>query len=64
MSATAPSQSLGRFLRSGSGWPYLLTPFILIAALLELAGAEPAFVFFASALGVIPTAALMGRATE
>ena len=64
MSTTAPSRGLGRFLRSGQGWPYLLTPFILIAAGLEAAGAQPAFVFFASALGVIPTAALMGRATE
>jgi Ca2+:H+ antiporter len=64
VSTTAPSRGLGRFLRSGEGWPYLLTPFILIAAVLEAAGAQPAFVFFASALGVIPTAALMGRATE
>ena len=31
---------------------------------LELAHADPVIVFFASALGVIPTAALMGRATE
>src|SRR2546427_7351672 len=65
MSTTAPSPpGLGRFLRSGQGWPYLLTPFILIAVLLEVAGAQPALVFFASAAGVIPTAALMGRATE
>jgi Ca2+:H+ antiporter len=64
VSTTAPSQSPGRFLRSGQGWPYLLTPFILIAAAFEAAGAPPALVFFASAAGVIPTAALMGRATE
>ncbi len=64
MSTTAPSRGLGRFLRSGEGWPYLLAPFIVVAAVLELADAQPAFVFFASALGVIPTAALMGRATE
>ena len=64
MSTTAPSRGLGPFLRSGEGWPYLLAPFIVIAAVLEVAGAQPAFVFFASALGVIPTAALMGRATE
>src|SRR3979409_853837 len=55
---------MGRFLRSGQGWPYLLTPFILIAVLLEAAGAQPALVFFASAAGVVPAAALMGRATE
>ena len=65
MSTTARSAAgLGRFLRSGQGWPYLLTPFILIAVALEVAGASPPLVFFASAAGVIPTAALMGRATE
>jgi Ca2+:H+ antiporter len=55
---------LRRFLLSGTGWPYLLVPFIPIALVLDLAGADPVPVFFASALGVIPTAALMGRATE
>jgi Ca2+:H+ antiporter len=65
MSTSAPTAAgLGRYLRSGEGWPYLLTPFILLAVLLEVTGASPAFVFFASAAGVIPTAALMGRATE
>src|SRR5438874_297615 len=65
MSTSAPSAAgLGRYLRSGEGWPYLLTPFILIAVVLEVAGASPPLVFFASAAGVIPTAALMGRATE
>jgi Ca2+:H+ antiporter len=53
-----------RFLLSGSGWPYLLVPFIPIAILLELAGATAGIVFCAAAAGVIPTAALMGRATE
>src|SRR5215218_1363418 len=47
--------SLRRFLLSGDGWPYLLVPFIPLAIVLELV---------AAALGVIPTAALMGRATE
>jgi Ca2+:H+ antiporter len=53
-----------RFLVSSQGWPYLLVPFILIAIVLELAHAGAVVIFFASALGVIPTAALMGRATE
>jgi Ca2+:H+ antiporter len=53
-----------RFLMSSQGWPYLLVPFILIAIVLELAHAGAVVIFFASALGVIPTAALMGRATE
>jgi len=52
------------FLASAHGWPYLLVPFIPLAIALELVHAAPALVFTASALGVIPTAALMGRATE
>src|SRR4051794_35360175 len=52
------------FLTSGEGWPYLLVPFIPIAVVLDVAGASPTAIFFTSALGVIPTAALMGRATE
>jgi Ca2+:H+ antiporter len=55
---------LRTFLLSGSGWPYLLVPFIPIAVVLELVHASASIVFAASALGVIPTAALMGRATE
>ena len=66
----APSQrgsrpSLGcRFLLTPTGWPYLLVPFIPLAVAFELAHAAAGLVFFAAALGVIPTAALMGRATE
>src|SRR5215213_7394211 len=66
MSAGAPERgfNLRRFLLSGSGWPYLLVPFIPIAVVLELAHASASTIFITSALGVIPTAALMGRATE
>jgi Ca2+:H+ antiporter len=39
-------------------------PLIPIAVALEIAGASAVIVFAASALGIIPTAALMGRATE
>src|SRR5213080_2549940 len=53
-----------RFLTSGQGWPYWLTPFIPIAVVLDVVGASSTAVFFTSALGVVPTAALMGRATE
>jgi Ca2+:H+ antiporter len=60
----AQAFNLRRFLLSGEGWPYLLTPFIPIAVALRFADADAALVFFSSALGVIPTAALMGRATE
>src|SRR5918997_3647675 len=56
--------NLRRFLLSGAGWPYLLVPFIPIALGLELAHASATPIFITSALGVIPTAALMGRATE
>jgi Ca2+:H+ antiporter len=44
--------------------PYLLVPLIPVAILLELVHADAVLIFAASALGVIPTAALMGRATE
>jgi Ca2+:H+ antiporter len=52
------------FLRTPYGWPYLLTPLIPLAVVLDLAGAAAGLVFAISALGIIPTAALMGRATE
>ena len=64
MSTAAIRPGLMRRLFSGDGWPYLLVPFIPLAIALELAHAEAGPVFFASAAGVIPTAALMGRATE
>jgi Ca2+:H+ antiporter len=64
VSATQPHRSRGRFLLTGPGWPYLLVPFIAIAIVLDVLGASPVAVFFTSAAGVIPTAALMGRATE
>ncbi|MCW3016681.1 MAG: cax [Solirubrobacterales bacterium] len=53
-----------RFFLSAHGWPYLLVPFIPIAIGLEVAHAGSVPLFITSALGVIPTAALMGRATE
>jgi Ca2+:H+ antiporter len=53
-----------RFLRTSAGWPYLLVPFIPLAVVADLADATPVLVFACSALGVVPTAALMGRATE
>ena len=64
MSQSEERFNLRRFLLSGAGWPYLLVPFIPIAIALELAHASASAIFGASALGVIPTAALMGRATE
>src|SRR3954454_3451064 len=55
---------LRSFLTSGEGWPYLLVPLIPLAIILDIAGASAIAIFFISAGGVIPTAALMGRATE
>jgi len=52
------------FFLGPDGWPYLLVPFIAIAIVLEIIGASPTVIFFVSAIGIIPTAALMGRATE
>ncbi len=53
-----------RFLLSGEGWPYLLVPFIPIAVVFEIAHVGAVPTFFTSTAGVIPTAALMGKATE
>src|SRR4051794_15830998 len=59
-----PAPRSTTFLFSGEGWPYLLVPLIPVAVVLEFTHAGATIVFSASALGVIPTAALMGRATE
>ncbi len=60
----APPKPGRPFLLTGEGWPYLLVPLIPVAIVLEFLHAGAVAVFAASALGVIPTAALMGRATE
>src|SRR3954447_4540924 len=52
------------FFFGPQGWPYLLVPFIPAAIALDLANGSDAVIFVCSALGIIPTAALMGRATE
>jgi Ca2+:H+ antiporter len=64
--STGPRRRRGpaAFLLSGEGWPYTLVPFIPIAVVLELVHGSAALIFATSAIGVIPTAALMGRATE
>jgi len=51
-------------LRDAVGWATWLLPFIPIAIAFEIAGAGATAVFFTSALAVVPTAAVMGRATE
>jgi Ca2+:H+ antiporter len=66
MSAGPPRtrRSAIRWLLGPEGWPYLLVPLIPAALVLEFAHASHAAIFFAAALGIVPTAALMGKATE
>jgi Ca2+:H+ antiporter len=64
VSAARPESRSRNFLLSAQGWPYLLVPFIPAAVVLELAHAPAEVTFFVAALGIVPTAALMGLATE
>jgi len=52
------------FFRSADGIPYILVPLIPVAIALEIIGASATVIFVVAAIGIIPTAALMGRATE
>ena len=61
---SARPASIRQFLFGAQGWPYLLVPFIPAAVALELAHASAPVIFIVAALGIIPTAALMGLATE
>jgi Ca2+:H+ antiporter len=45
-------------------WPYLLSPLIPAAVLVDLLNASAVVIFFLSAVALIPPAAMMGRATE
>jgi Ca2+:H+ antiporter len=45
-------------------WPYLLSPLIPAAVVLDLLDVSAVVVFFTSAVALIPPAAMMGRATE
>ena len=65
MANDRPDRARGaRFLFTAQGWPYLLVPLIPVAIALDLANAPAEAIFFTAALGIIPTAALMGLATE
>ncbi|MGI8802711.1 MAG: calcium/proton exchanger [Solirubrobacteraceae bacterium] len=59
-----PPRLPGSLRPTGETWPLLLCPFIVLAVVLDLLGAPDVAVFACSAIGVIPPAALMGRATE
>ena len=52
------------FLLTSQGWPYMLVPFIPLAVVLEFTHASATLIFTVAALGIVPTAALMGLATE
>jgi Ca2+:H+ antiporter len=48
----------------GNRWVLMFTPAIAVAIILDLAGAGDVPIFIASALALIPPAAVMGQATE
>ena len=62
----APTERRGfpGFLLTSQGWPYMLVPFIPLAVILEFSHASATLIFIVAAAGIIPTAALMGLATE
>ena len=65
MSAQPPADpSIFRRLLDAAGWPILLVVFIPIAIILQFSDGGATAIFITAALGVVPTAALMGRATE
>jgi Ca2+:H+ antiporter len=53
-----------RRLLGADSWPYLLSPLIPAAILVDLLDASAVVIFFVSAVALIPPAAVMGRATE
>lgn len=53
-----------RALFSTDGWPYLFSPFIVATVILYFAGVDAVVLFAFAAIGLIPAAAVMGRATE
>jgi Ca2+:H+ antiporter len=53
-----------RRLPGPDAWPYLLSPLIPAAVLVDLLNASAVVIFFVSAVALIPPAAMMGRATE
>src|SRR3954471_12549085 len=58
-----PSRDRGRLIGADS-WPYLLSPLIPAAVIVDLLDAPATGIFFVSAVALIPPAAMMGRATE
>src|SRR5215216_4755325 len=59
-----PPTQVERRMLGADSWPYFLSPLILAAVIVDLAGAPASVIFFVSAVALIPPAAMMGRATE
>jgi Ca2+:H+ antiporter len=59
-----PNAPVKRRMFGADSWPYLLSPLIPAAVLVDLLDAPATAVFFVSAVALIPPAAMMGRATE
>jgi Ca2+:H+ antiporter len=59
-----PAPAKKRRLIGADTWPYLLSPLVPAAVIVDLMGASATVVFFTSAIALIPPAAVMGRATE
>lgn len=53
-----------KMLFSADGWPYLFVFAIPLAIVLDFTHADAVLVFCTAAIGLIPAAAVMGRATE
>jgi Ca2+:H+ antiporter len=64
MPEATPPPSGGRRLFGADSWPYLLSPLIPAAVIVDLLDAPATVIFFLSAVALIPPAAMMGRATE
>src|SRR3954467_7941185 len=64
MAEASSPPSGGRRLFGADSWPYLLSPLIPAAVIVDLLDAPATAVFFVSAVALIPPAAMMGRATE
>ncbi len=64
MNDASAKRSPLHFLFSADGWPYLLSLAIPLAVVLEFTHADAVAIFATAAIGLIPAAAIMGRATE
>src|SRR4051812_1591563 len=64
MAEASSPPSGGRRLFGADSWPYLLSPLIPAAVIVDLLPPPPTLIFSLSAGALTPPAAMMGRATE